>query len=274
MEYVKSAPKTARSVGDADMSLHSLDNYEVLDVDGRDVPEYMRGIVMQGLGYLVAVVQDMEEKEVVLLRHYVMDQMYALLAYTPPLDAGAFEERGYVITYYDNPLQSGISAFWSDQNEGAPRQDAKASLKTIDAVIVEQRKLAALEWHAPSTNGAAPATKDVEVEVVPGEGQGRERLRSAMEALVKKEPDIGSFGIQRLRRELEKLLGLEQHSLDTTSGLLELFLEILEEMEDDEEDEKPAVTFAPGCGPSSEEARNPLVGSRTPGCLSCLPCFR
>ena len=33
--------------------------------------------------------------EVVLLRHFVMDQMYALLAYTPPLDAKAFSDRGY-----------------------------------------------------------------------------------------------------------------------------------------------------------------------------------
>ena len=58
----------------------------------------------------------MEDKDVVLLRHFVMDQMYALLArrsgrvgeaqeqqemtreaYTPPLDAGAFGgDRGYV----------------------------------------------------------------------------------------------------------------------------------------------------------------------------------
>ena len=41
----------------------------------------------------------MEEKQVVLLRHFVMDQMYALLAYTPPLDASAFNERGYAGPY-------------------------------------------------------------------------------------------------------------------------------------------------------------------------------
>ena len=46
------------------MSLHNLDNYEILDPDGKDVPEYMRGIVMIGLGYLVNVVEDMADKEV------------------------------------------------------------------------------------------------------------------------------------------------------------------------------------------------------------------
>merc|ERR1719389_669554 len=111
------------------MSLHSLENYEVLEVEGRDVPAYMHGIVMQGLGYLVRVVDGMETKEVVLLRHYVMDQMYALLAYEPPLDAGAFAERGYIITYYDHPLQTGIKAAWSDQNEGKPRNPAIVDLR-------------------------------------------------------------------------------------------------------------------------------------------------
>ena len=32
-EYVKSAPKVARHATQQDMSLHSLDNYEILEVD-------------------------------------------------------------------------------------------------------------------------------------------------------------------------------------------------------------------------------------------------
>lgn len=233
-EYLTSAPATARSVTNKDMSLHSLDNYEVLDVHGKDVPEYMRGIVMIGLGYLVGVVDNMEEKEVVLLRHFVMDQMYALIAYVPPLDDEAFSERGYVITYYDHPLQSGIKPSWSDQNTlGSNRcQKDQAKLKEIDEVTIERRKLAALEWFGlPS---AKPEITQPPLAIA-GEGVGPERLQLAARAFVKAEQDPMSFDIHRVRRAFEILLGVEAHALDLHSamGLMNL---ILEAMEDDEED--------------------------------------
>ncbi|CAE7907983.1 unnamed protein product [Symbiodinium microadriaticum] len=144
----------------ADYSLHSLDNYEILEAfvlsadyqQGCFRKSFRREIVARGLGYLAAVVEGMEDKDVVLLRHFVMDQMYALLAYTPPLDAGAFGgDRGYVITYYDAPLQAGIQPSWSDQNGPAGRSGVASSslaqLRVIDDQAVERRRLAALEWN-------------------------------------------------------------------------------------------------------------------------------
>jgi len=236
-EYVKAAPKSVRVACQADMSLHSLDNYEVLEVDGRDVPSYMRGIVSQGLGYLVSVVDGMEKREVVLLRHYVMDQMYALLAYEPPLDKEAFEERGYIITYYDNPLQAGIEASWSDQNDSRQRRadvkrHASAEMRTIDAATVEQRKLVALEWHG----GAAPAQAVTAPAAIPGEGDTPERLRLAIRALVQSKRDVGSFTVHQLRRELEQMLGLEPHALDS-KGAMSLMSIVLEEQGEDEEED-------------------------------------
>ncbi|CAE7193054.1 unnamed protein product [Symbiodinium pilosum] len=177
---MRSAPKTARAATQADYSLHSLDNYEILEVDGLNVPTYMREIVARGLGYLAAVVEGMEAKEVVLLRHFVMDQMYALLAYAPPLDAGAFGgDRGYVITYYDAPLQAGIQPSWSDQNGPAGRSTVSGSslaqLRVIDDQAVERRRLAALEWG--KDKAVAPAAPAMPRKV-PGEGLTEERRSS------------------------------------------------------------------------------------------------
>eukprot|EP00434_Breviolum_minutum_P040221 symbB.v1.2.035738.t1/scaffold4884.1/size33470/2 len=73
-EYMKAAPRTARPASQAcplgpvgieaaDYSLHSLENYEILEVDGKDVPRYMRGIVARGLGYLAAVLEGAEKSE-------------------------------------------------------------------------------------------------------------------------------------------------------------------------------------------------------------------
>lgn len=236
-EYVHSAPKVAhnREATSADMSLHSLHNYEVMEVSGRDVPEYMRKIVMVGVAYLASVVPDLPEREVVLLRHFVMDQMYALLAYSPPLDQDAFSKHGYIITYYDNPLQPGISATWSDQNRlGDLQPHPTAKSKVIDEETMEQRRLAALEWHGGSDASAAK-TKPEPITVVPGSGKGPERIEAAIRVLISRESDIGSWAIKRLRSELEPLLGLAEGGLSEvgTSKILGVFMSCLDETADD-----------------------------------------
>lgn len=236
-EYMQTAPKTARAATQADYSLHSLDNYEILEVDGTNVPSYMREIVARGLGYLAAVVEGMEDKDVVLLRHFVMDQMYALLAYTPPLDAGAFGgDRGYVITYYDAPLQAGIQPSWSDQNGPAGRSGVASSslaqLRVIDDQAVERRRLAALEWNGKDR---PPALVAPVRHKVPGEGLTAERLKAAALLLARHETDLGSFTSSRLRKELEELLGLQPGGLQSygSSQLMGIVLEASEEVQDE-----------------------------------------
>eukprot|EP00440_Ansanella_granifera_P040874 gb/GFBE01044322.1/.p1 GENE.gb/GFBE01044322.1/~~gb/GFBE01044322.1/.p1 ORF type:complete len:404 (+),score=89.48 gb/GFBE01044322.1/:1-1212(+) len=266
-EYMKSAPQTSRAASQADYSLHSLENYEILEVDGRDVPEYMRGIVARGLGYLAAVLEGMEDKDVVLLRHFVMDQMYALLAYTPPLDADAFSgDRGYVITYYDAPLQAGIQPSWSDQNGPSGRSASSskpvlAELRAIDSATIERRRLAALEWVAP--NGAVAAAAPVAAqERIAGEGFSPERLRLAAKALARREPDLGSFTSSRLRKELEDLLGLDAGGLQSlgSSQLMGIVLEVSEELEEEDEGEEPQASSGLTAPPQSRigsEAESP-----------------
>lgn len=246
-EYVKSAPKASSTVTQRDMSLHSLQNYEVLEVDGRDVPAYMRGIVMQGLSYLVAVVAGMEDKEVVLLRHFVMDQMYALLAYTPPLDEGAFASRGYIITYYDHPLQAGILPSWSDQNDAMERKagvtDDASRLRMIKPEIIEQRRLVALEWHgeAPAAAVAEPPAKPASI---PGSGASEERLRLGLRALLQVHGELGSRTVHELRRELESVLELPWHALDEVGATR--LVSLMCEEEEDEEGQQQAEAAPPG----------------------------
>lgn len=237
-EYVRAAPKAARHVTQADMSLHNLSNYEVLEVEGRDVPDYMRAIVMRGLSYLVAVVAGMEEKEVVLLRHYVMDQMYALLAFTAPLDDGAFQQRGYIITYYDHPLQHGIQAKWSDQNEEEHRKEGLSfkevsHLRDIPSEIFQQRKLVALEWHG---GGGLATTEPEQAQAakVPGSGFAEDRLLLGVRSLLKSKVDLESCTIHDARQQLEKVLDLEYCTLDklgatTVFGLIYEAMDTLDE---------------------------------------------
>ncbi|CAJ1429447.1 unnamed protein product [Effrenium voratum] len=172
----------------------------------------------------------MEDKEVVLLRHFVMDQMYALLAYTPPLDAGAFNERGYVITYYDAPLQAGIEPSWSDQNGPSGRAAGLAQLRTVDAETVERRRLAALEWATAGAPAAPLAPKRV-----PGEGLTDARLELAAKMLAQREPDLGSFTAARLRKELEEMLDLEAGGLKAY-GSTQLMAIVLSVCDDPEEE--------------------------------------
>lgn len=292
-EYMKAAPRTARPASQADYSLHSLENYEILEVDGKDVPRYMRGIVARGLGYLAAVLEGMEKMEVVLLRHFVMDQMYALLAYTPPLDAHAFGgDRGYVITYYDAPLQAGIQPSWSDQNGptggSASRKGALSELRVIDGETVERRRLAALEWVAPpsGSSGAAAVAPNVERPNVPGVGLSEERLHEAAKILAKREADLGSFTGARLRKELEEMLGLEAGGLKSfgTSQLMGIVLSACDEVEaEDEGSGNKPVDVGPGRsqseGPTVGPGQQAMVSSGSPssreknaGPLSSEPC--
>lgn len=280
-EYMKAAPRTARAATQADYSLHSLENYEILEVDGKDVPAYMHGIVSRGLGYLAAVLEGMEEMEVVLLRHFVMDQMYALLAYTPPLDATAFSDRGYVITYYDAPLQAGIQPSWSDQN-GPSGRSGKAGvslseLRVVDGETAERRRLAALEWVAPS----APS-KDVERLKVPGSGLSEERLRAAAKMLARREADLGSFTGARLRKELEEMLGLEAGGLKSfgSSQLMGIVLSACDEVEEEGEvgiEEGAGQQPAGPSGPSSareDKAEVHATALSPEPCCSGIPFWR
>ncbi|CAJ1429451.1 unnamed protein product [Effrenium voratum] len=161
----------------------------------------------------------MEDKEVVLLRHFVMDQMYALLAYTPPLDAGAFNERGYVITYYDAPLQAGIEPSWSDQNGPSGRAAGLAQLRTVDAETVERRRLAALEWATAGAPAAPLAPKRV-----PGEGLTDARLELAAKMLAQREPDLG-FQLPSLNSPAPRVWGSQpcQEMLDLEAGGLKAY---------------------------------------------------
>ena len=195
------------------------------------MPDYMRRIVMIGVAYLSSVVADLAEQRVVLLRHFVVDQLYALLAYEGPLDQEAFSERGYVITYYDDPLQPGISATWSDQNRKGP---APFAPKQVDAETLEQRRLHALEWH-----GAVEAAPAASVQVVPGEGTDSDRLDAAIRVLIAREKNIGNWGIRELRAALEPVLGLKEGGLAEvrTGVILNIFMAALDELaEEDEED--------------------------------------
>jgi len=274
-EYLASAPKATVAPTQADMSLHRLENYEILEVDGKDVPEYMRGIVMIGLGYLTAVVKEMDSKEVVLLRHFAMDQMYALMAYEPPLDPSALEERGYLITYYDHPLQQGIQPLWSDHNgldgRGGTNSARSAELRAIDAATIERRRLVALEWAGPATNNGGSTTEKI---CIPGEGLSPERLALAAQALVRLEPDLGSFNIRRLREELGRALCVEPSALEVigSSRLMAIVFEAVEEAEagDEATDEEQVQTSNVSSGTMAQKFGHPVADCPTANAVKPL----
>merc|ERR1719223_401027 len=163
-----------------------------------------------------------------------MDQMYALMAYTPPLNESAFKEHGYIITYYDSPLQPGIQPTWSDQNRtGTSLQRSDGPSRSIDEETMDRRRLAALTYldasGKPMPPGGVSDANQCNNAVVPGEGCDRERVRLAARVLVKREPDIGSFNISRLRRALEPILGLDEGAMNSFSGLPSLILQVVDE---------------------------------------------
>lgn len=99
-----------------DWSIHSLLNYDRLTLKEGELPPHLKDIAMVGLSYLACVVEDLAVREVALLRHQRVDILYIMVAFEPPLSQAAFDQ-GYIIHYYDNPLQAGIYPAWSDQNQ-------------------------------------------------------------------------------------------------------------------------------------------------------------
>lgn len=98
-----------------DWNCGKIENYRHIDLT--EVPLHMKDIVRIGLKYIVSLDHDFEN--VVLLQHSRVDILYLMVGYfsTGPLTQEIFEsEESYPITYYDNPLQPGISPRWSDQN--------------------------------------------------------------------------------------------------------------------------------------------------------------
>lgn len=98
-----------------DWRLHSVDNYVRIQIE--EVPLHMRDIVRIGLQYIVSL--DHEFHDVVLMQHARVDILYLMVGVLVegPLTQEIFDsQQSYTITYYDNPLQPGITPMWSDQN--------------------------------------------------------------------------------------------------------------------------------------------------------------
>mmetsp|Transcript_101782 Transcript_101782/g.180484 ORF Transcript_101782/g.180484 Transcript_101782/m.180484 type:complete len:437 (+) Transcript_101782:54-1364(+) len=98
-----------------DWRLHSVDNYVRIQID--EVPLHMRDIVRIGLQYIVSL--DHQFHDVVLMQHNRVDILYLMVGVLVEgqLTQQIFESQdSYTITYYDNPLQPGITPMWSDQN--------------------------------------------------------------------------------------------------------------------------------------------------------------
>lgn len=143
--------KTDSDTRSGDWSLHSLANYEVY-LPGEE-PVHLRAIARVGLNYLTTVL-DLERKCVVLLRHSKMDLMWVMMAYddSKELCQKRFSDDGYIITYWDNPLQPAISPRWSDQNVlhgGGPRSRELLAAKELSQDdYIERQELARAEQEA------------------------------------------------------------------------------------------------------------------------------
>jgi len=89
----------------------------------------MRDIVRVGLNYIVAL--DHAFQNVVLMQHSRVDIFYLMVGILVEGDLTQVvfdSEESYTITYYDNPLQPGITPMWSDQNVLGSR---KAKVKNL-----------------------------------------------------------------------------------------------------------------------------------------------
>jgi len=98
-----------------DWRLHAVENYMRIDI--AEVPLHMRDIVRIGLNYIVSL--DHEFHDVILLQHSRVDILYLMigLLVEGPLTQEVYASEGaYTLSYYDNPLQPGITPMWSDQN--------------------------------------------------------------------------------------------------------------------------------------------------------------
>lgn len=187
----------------ADYTYYSLANYDQLTLKEDDLPNYIHDIVRVGLNYLALVVDDLEDRQVIFLRHQRVDILYVMAAYFKPLTQASFDD-GYIIHYYDNPLQAGISPAWSDQNvlggekrvsreirsqrvltaeQFARRQEfARAAPGVIDHVALEQKyaeaalREPAAGWHEfTAPEEAAPLAAGLGALVVCAGGSGERR---------------------------------------------------------------------------------------------------
>lgn len=149
--FFETRQKTDSDTRSGDWTLHNLSNYEVRSAE--EPPEHMQAIVHTGLGYLAKVL-NLERHTVVLLQHRRIDILWVILAFEAgkELNQERFQEDGYPITYYDNPLQPGILPRWSDQNVlgGSrirdPELQAAKDLSLED--YIERKELARLEFEA------------------------------------------------------------------------------------------------------------------------------
>jgi len=122
----------------SDYTYYSLANYDRLTLQTEDLPPYMHDIVKVGLNYLTRAVEDLEARDIVFLRHQRVDILYVMVAYFGALTQKSFDD-GYIIHYYDNPLQAGILPAWSDQN-------VLGGGKKVSAETRQQRRLTAEQY--------------------------------------------------------------------------------------------------------------------------------
>ena len=120
-----------------DYTYYDVSNYDRLTLEEKDLPPYMRDICKVGLHYLACAVQDLADREVAFLRHQRVDILYVMLAYSEPLTQESFED-GYIIHYYDNPLQPAISPAWSDQNVLGGSSRLSAAVRSQRVLSAEQ----------------------------------------------------------------------------------------------------------------------------------------
>mmetsp|Transcript_18731 Transcript_18731/g.46829 ORF Transcript_18731/g.46829 Transcript_18731/m.46829 type:complete len:289 (+) Transcript_18731:263-1129(+) len=108
----------------ADWKLTSINNYQFVnlnpkEVDEEQLPIHMKDIIKVGLNYLASL-PDQDFSAIFFMRHLRIDILYLMIGLcdgSEVLTQDAFEgEATYPITYYDTPLQPGISPRWSDQN--------------------------------------------------------------------------------------------------------------------------------------------------------------
>lgn len=146
--FFETRQKTDSDTRSADWTLHRLSNYEVYSPD--EAPGHMQAIVQTGLNYLAKVL-DLESHTVILLRHVRIDILWVMLAFEVgrELNQEVFAVDGYPITYYDNPLQPGITPNWSDQNvlhRGVRRDPSLLEAKELSLEdFIERREMARLE---------------------------------------------------------------------------------------------------------------------------------
>lgn len=110
-----------------DWHTNSIENYVRINL--AEVPQHMKDIVRIGLVYMVSLEHEFEN--IVLFQHSRVDILYLMVGWFTEgdLTQAIFDsEESYPITYYDNPLQPGITPRWSDQNVLGGKKAKKKNL--------------------------------------------------------------------------------------------------------------------------------------------------